>query len=152
MKSYPRPATLDDVRSWLRLAAEVEPLFGPMPDIETAIRRGVERGTAVVIGAGTDIEAGMLLSRDGQPHHIHWLAVTADARGQGHGIALVNEAIRRWPTGDIELETFTSDVTEGLPARRLYERLGFVCQGKAQPAPDGAPRDLYVLTQRPDPR
>ncbi|MGH3502725.1 MAG: GNAT family N-acetyltransferase [Nocardioidaceae bacterium] len=87
----------------------------------------------------------MLLSRDDQPHHINWLAVATSSRGCGHGAALVRRALDRWPDGDVALETFTADCTEGLPARRLYERLGFVSIGRAAPAPDGSPRDCYVL-------
>lgn len=45
----PRLATLQDVSSWLELVPEVEDLLGPMPDFEVHVRRGIKRGTALVM-------------------------------------------------------------------------------------------------------
>src|SRR5690242_16894858 len=42
-------ATPADVTSWLELAREVEPLFGPMPDFESTIRRNISRGTTLCV-------------------------------------------------------------------------------------------------------
>ncbi len=140
-----RVASGADVASWLGLAAELEPLFGPMADIQRAVERGIDRRTALVTGAAGDITGGILLSRDDQPHRIHWLAVTASARGHGMGLALVRAALGRWPDGDIDVVTFTADTPHGEPARRLYERVGFVRLRAAADAPDGSPRDLYRL-------
>lgn len=134
-----------DVASWLRLAAELEPLFGPMAEIQRAVERGIDRRTALVTGAEGDITGGILLSRDDQFHRIHWLAVTTSARGRGLGLALVRAALGRWRDGDIDVVTFTVGTPRGEPARRLYERLGFVRLRAAPHAPDGSPRDLYRL-------
>lgn len=141
----PRVATAADIASWVALARTVEPLFGPMPDIADHVRRGMERGTAIVIGEVGVVEAGMLLSRDDRPHEIHWLATAASSRGRGHASALVEYAMTRWPTGEITVVTFTEDEPGGQAARRLYERHGFVDQGRTTPAPDGGERDLYRL-------
>ena len=68
-----RDAIPEDVASWLELADEVEDLFGPMPDIEEHIRRGIARGTAVVVVEGHAVAGAAMLSRDDEPHVIHWL-------------------------------------------------------------------------------
>jgi len=50
----PRLACSQDVQSWLDVVLEVEGLFGPMPDFEGHIRRGVRRGTALVVVGDDD--------------------------------------------------------------------------------------------------
>jgi GNAT superfamily N-acetyltransferase len=118
-----------------------------MPDIEQAITRAIGHGTALVTGPQGAITGGMLLSRDDEPHHIHWLAVADAARGRGLGRALVHTAMERWPDGDIDVVTFTVNTPGGVAARRLYERCGLELAGPADPALNGAPRDRYVLRQ-----
>lgn len=140
-----RPAVLDDLSSWLELVPEVEGLFGPMPDLETHIRQGIERGTALVVDSGNDVAGAALLSRDGRPHHVRWLAVRRSQRRQGVGAAIVSAVLERWRTGDVNVVTFTAKAPDGGPARRLYERFGFVCVGPSEPAPDGGLRDQFVL-------
>ncbi|WP_418345821.1 GNAT family N-acetyltransferase [Rhodococcus pyridinivorans] len=88
---------------------------------------------------------GLLLSRPNQPHRIHWLAVRNSQRRRGVGHALLTAIVDRWPTETIEVVTFTADTAGGAPARRLYECHGFTCVGASDPAPDGSPRDLYIL-------
>jgi GNAT superfamily N-acetyltransferase len=126
---------------------EVEVLFGPMPDFELHIRRGIERGTALVVTESDQVLGGVLVSRDGQPQRIQWLAVRPVRRRQGVGAALVGTVLDRWPAGDVEVVTFTVDTPEGGPARRLYERFGFECRGRTEAAPDGSARDLFVLSR-----
>jgi ribosomal protein S18 acetylase RimI-like enzyme len=145
VRSTVRRATAQDIPAWLALAGEVEPLFGPMPDIEHAIARGVQRGTALVTGPGGAITGGMLLSRDDRPHRIQWLAVASAARGHGLGRALVRAAFARWPEGDVDVITFTDDTPGAEAARRLYARCGMELTGPAGPGPDGALRDRYLL-------
>jgi hypothetical protein len=54
--------TRDDVASWLELAREVEPLFGPTPDFEATIRRNISRGTALCVrDADGRVLGGVLL-------------------------------------------------------------------------------------------
>jgi GNAT superfamily N-acetyltransferase len=118
-----------------------------MPDIEQSIARGIERGTALVTGPKGAITGGMLLSRDDKPHRIHWLAVAGVARGQGLGSALVHAAFERWPEDAVEVVTFAADTPGGQAARLLYERCGMELAGPAEPAPDGALRDRYLLRQ-----
>lgn len=141
-----RSASSQDVRSWLDLVLEVEGLFGPMPDFERHLRRGMQRGTAlVVLDDGGTVVGGALLSRDEDPHHIQWLAVRGSAQREGVGAALLGAVLQRWPTGDVEVVTFSPDVAGGEAARAFYQRFGFECQGAAEPAPGGGGRDLFRL-------
>ena len=110
-----RAATVDDLPSWMQLAAEVEPLFGPMPDFEARVRRAIERRTALVIATGNTVAGAALLSRPNQPHHIHWLAVLSSQRRRGVGHALIAAIVDRWPTETIEVVTFTADTAGGAP-------------------------------------
>lgn len=138
-------ATSSDVEPWIELAASLEPLFGPMPNLGDSISRGIGRGTAwVATQAGTFV-GGMLLSRPGRPQRINWLGVRTEHRGHGAGTALVVTALRQWPTGSIVVTTFAAEEPDGQAARRLYQRHGFVCQGPTDPAPDGSTRDLFQL-------
>lgn len=148
MIPHVREASRQDVEAWLSLAREVEPLFGPMPDLQRALERGIDRGTAMVSDGDDGVTGGMLLSGENREHRILWLAVRASARGQGHGAALVQAAIARWPDGDIAVTTFVEEQPAGLAARRLYESFGFQLISAAPPAPDGNPRDLYRLRRR----
>ncbi len=141
-----RLASSRDVPSWLELVAEVEGLFGPMPGFEDHIRRGLQRGTAlVVVDDGDRVLGAALVSADDRPHHIHWLAVRESVRREGVGATLVTAILERWPTGAVGVVTFSSEMAGGEAARGLYERFGFECQGRAELAPNGGRRDLFVL-------
>ena len=140
-----RDAIPEDVPSWLGLADEVEDLFGPMPDIEAHIRRGIERGTAVVVVEGPAVAGAALLSRDGEPHAIHWLSVRSAQRRSGVAHLLMEAILQRWPIGDVEVITFGPDVDGGAAARRLYTRFGFRPDGPSEQGSNGTSRERYVL-------
>jgi len=144
MTPVPRAATAADLPSWLDLAREVEPLFGPMPDFRTHALRAIDRGTALVAADGRTVLGGVLLSRDDRPHHITWLAVRARSRRRGIGAALLDAILDRWPDGEISVVTFGPGHAGGEPARRFYARYGFTNRGPAGPGPDGTARDRYV--------
>ena len=134
-----------DVASWLELADEVEDLFGPMPDFEEHIRRGIARGTAVVVVDSDAVAGAALLSRDDEPHAINWLSVRSAQRRSGVAHMLMEEILRRWPIGDVEVTTFGRDVGGGADARRLYTRFGFTSDGPSEHGPNGTSRERYVL-------
>ena len=143
-----RVARPDDLVQWLELVAEVEPLFGPMPDFADHAVRGITRGSALVAAEGDTLEGACLLSRDDLPHAIRWLAVREGSRRRGAGSLILRAIEERWPTGDISVVTFGSRVRGGAAARRFYEARGFEARGPAAPGPDGSGRDLYVLARR----
>jgi len=141
--------TRDDIPSWLEVAREVEPLFGPMPDFGSTLLRNIARGTALCVrDAGGQVLGGALL---GAPPHtrISWLAVRASARRKGVGHALVAEAVRRCPPpGEVLADTFGADSIEGRPARRLYESFGFVAAETLPPGLEGGSRQRFRLRRR----
>jgi GNAT superfamily N-acetyltransferase len=140
-----RLATLNDVPSWLEIVLEVETLFGAMADFEVHARRAIHRGTAIVAPAAGSVLGAALLSRDDQPHSINWLSVRANARRCGVGGRLLTAIAERWSTGDIAVIIFGADIPVGQPARRLYERHGFINRGPTQRGADGGSRDVFVL-------
>ncbi|MBI4943720.1 MAG: GNAT family N-acetyltransferase [Actinobacteria bacterium] len=144
-----RTAQIDDVDQWLRISREVEPLFGPMPDIRQHVERGIARGTALVATEADALLGACLLSRDDAPHAIHWLAVARVHRRRGVGSLLIDAVRARWSAGDISVVTFATDTPEGEAARRLCESHGFRSAGPAPAAEDGSARCRYVLGADP---
>ena len=135
-----------DVASWLELAREVEPLFGPMPDFESTIRRNISRGTALCVRDGDGRVLGGVLLRAAPHTQITWLAVRSSARRQGVGHALVAAALCRClPPCDVLVDTFGEDNVEGYPARRLYESVGFVPGDYLPEGPAGGSRQRFRL-------
>jgi hypothetical protein len=76
-------AAAADVASWLEIVAEVEPLFGPMPNFETRLLRKIDQGAALCVRAGdsASVLGGVLLSAGTPNGWIRWLAVRSSARG-----------------------------------------------------------------------
>jgi ribosomal protein S18 acetylase RimI-like enzyme len=139
----------DDVASWLEIAREVEPLFGPMPDFESTLRRNISRGTAPCVrDPGGQVLGGMLLRA--APHaQITWLAVRSSARRRGVGHALVAEALRRYPPPcAVLVDTFGEEIIGGYPARRLYESFGFLPGEDLPDGPEGGSRQRFWLRRR----
>jgi len=141
-------ATTADVASWLEIVGEVEPLFGPMPDFEATLLRKIGQRAALCVRSGdlTVVLGGIVLGGGAPWGWIRWLAVRSSARGIGVGQCLVEEAIRRLATSEtISVDTFREENVEGQPARRLYERLGFLSGPLVQA--EGLPRQRYTLSR-----
>ncbi len=148
----PQIAHPDDIPPWLELAAEVEPLFGPLvsdPSFNRALLKCIGRGTALVgreddAEPGAPLLGGLLFS---PTHEIGWLAVAEQARRMGVGRRLVAEMLR-WVLplpALIRVQTFAAGVEGGEPARDFYEQLGFE-PGEAAPInPAGLPTQFYYL-------
>jgi GNAT superfamily N-acetyltransferase len=146
-----------DIRSWLDLAAEVEPLFGAIlddPAFHVALLRNIERGTAYCVREGdgppgAPLLGGLLFSprRPDRPDdRIGWLAVAGRARRRGVGRRLVAHAIGLLtPPAVLTVVTFAEEVEAGRPARRFYERLGFDPAEPLAPGPEGGGRQRYRL-------
>jgi GNAT superfamily N-acetyltransferase len=145
-------AELQDIPPWLVLAAEVEPLFGPLveePGFLRALRRNVERGTALCVRAGdgppgAPLLGGLLYSPKPPIYTIGWLAVAGTARRSGIGRALVEHVFRLAELpAEFVVTTFGADRAEGLPARRFYERMGFHPAESAPDGPEGGSRQIF---------
>jgi ribosomal protein S18 acetylase RimI-like enzyme len=144
-----------DFPGWLDLAAEVEPLFGPMvaePTFHAALHGHLERGTAFCVRAedgppGKPLLGGLLVSLRASPCRIDWLAVSSQARRRGVGQLLVAHGLSLMPRpAEVTVVTFGPDNPAGEAARRLYERFGFVAAEMTEPGPEGESRQVFRLT------
>jgi len=128
-------ATKADFKPWLVLAAEVEPLFGPMvaePAFLGAIERSIARGSGFCVREGdappgVPLLAALLWSSHPPSHQIGWLAVAGVARRRGLVTLLVRHALSLvCPPAEITVKTFREDSPGGAPARLFYARMGFL--------------------------
>lgn len=89
MEAY--QSTLEDFDGWIRLAKEVEPLFGPMvgdPGFQEGLRRAISDGNAFCIRTadlekGQTLQGGLIVSREA--NEILWLAVAEESRSGESG-------------------------------------------------------------------
>jgi GNAT superfamily N-acetyltransferase len=145
----------EDFPAWLRLAAEVESLFGaPMadsPDFHRALHKNIGRGTAFCVREGdgppgAPLLGGLLFSPKPPLYTIGWLAVAEQSCRCGVGRRLVEHALGLvQPPAEVVVTTFGAGVEGGQAARWFYESMGF---RPAEPAPDGPggqPRRVYRL-------
>jgi ribosomal protein S18 acetylase RimI-like enzyme len=142
-----------DLPAWLDLAAEVEPLFGPMvadPGFHAALERNIQRQTAFCLreqnGApGAPLMGGLLFSATHAPQYkIGWLAVAERWRRQGVAQALVEHCFRLiLPPAELSVITFGEDNVAGRPARHFYERMGFQAVEAAPNGPEGGTRQVF---------
>lgn len=147
-------ATAADLDAWLQLAAEVEPLFGPMvnePSFRAALVNNFQRGTAYCLRDGDEqpgnvLLGGLLFSPKAPNYRISWLAVTERARGRGYGAALLLHALDQViPPATISVTTFGEDNSAGKPACQLYMRYGFLPAEMTEPGPEGGTRQIFRL-------
>lgn len=118
-----------DFNTWIDLAEEVEPLFGPMKsskDFQNGIKGCIQNNNAF----GIENESGNLtgiIAINRENNEISWLAVGKKYRGNNYGEKLVKKAIEELENnGDIYVQTFSGNVKTGKNAREIYERNGFV--------------------------
>lgn len=157
MMNAVRVSKLSDYADWLELAKEVEPLFGPMVD-DTAfcdgLKQAIREGRAFCASEPDEdgrsmFHGGIVISKDA--NEILWLAVSGDFRGRGAGAALLSEAVGRLDRNrPIIVTTFDRTIPAGLPARRLYQRLGFTDSAAAGLNPAGIPTVTMTLVMRSD--
>lgn len=145
-------ATPADIPAWHDLAAEVEPLFGPLvgdPSFEGALKRCIARGDAFCVREGYEgspLLGGLLFSRTPPVYTLGWLAVAAQGRRRGVGRALVRYALDLvLPPAEVIVTTFGLGRPEGEPARRFYAAMGFAPAEVAPDGPDGTTRQIYRL-------
>lgn len=144
-------ATLQNFDSWLELAKEVEPLFGPMasePSFHDTLKRVISDKRAFCIrendGAPSSPLCGaVLISR--KKNEIGWLAVAKKHRRKGLGKTLLCYALEKLDKEKpISVKTFDKTVTKGIPARNLYIQFGFTEVEKSHPNPAGVPTIVMV--------
>lgn len=145
------PASLDDIPAWLALAAEVEPLFGPMvddPGFHDALRRAMAGGRAFCVREGdgppgSRLVGGLLMGSDSGAPEIGWLAVSQRWQRGGVGRALVEHMLSGLDSpAEISVVTFADGVPGGEAARRFYEGFGFRAAGQGPVNPAGLPTQV----------
>ncbi|HNY67028.1 MAG TPA: GNAT family N-acetyltransferase [Deltaproteobacteria bacterium] len=145
----PERSCLDDFPEWIRLAGEVEPLFGPMvndPSFREGLKQAISEGRAVCARKHEDARAllgGIIVSPE--DNEILWFAVSQESRGRGTGKALLAEAVSLLDrTRPMQVITFAPSEQEGLPARTLFQAFGFVDSHPGGPNPAGIPTSVMV--------
>ena len=124
-------ANYDVIPEWNLLAKEVEPIFqAPMaddPEFISFMTRKIEQKEAI-IARESDSNALMgLITISHHSNHISWFAVFEKYRNGGIGSKLLNTAVNDLGNDKvIEVTTFCEDYSDGIPARRLYQKFGFV--------------------------
>jgi ribosomal protein S18 acetylase RimI-like enzyme len=124
-----RPATEKDIPHWNTLIKEVEPLFGKMLDDQNFVNAIQAAIKANIVFCHDDeitknLDGAIVVNRD--ENSIEWLAVSSCAKGHGVGSKLVKKALSELDSNkDVRVQTFSSNIPEGLPARKLYEKFGF---------------------------
>jgi GNAT superfamily N-acetyltransferase len=144
-------ANRNDFENWLKLAAEVEHLFGPMceaPEFRHALLESLEQERALCV-RGCDTEScaslcgGIIISPE--ENRIEWFAVAKSCRGMGIGRLLLNAALAKLDSGrEICVQTFAADSQDGVPARALYLSAGFIDGSPAEPTPAGVPTVMMI--------
>jgi ribosomal protein S18 acetylase RimI-like enzyme len=117
-----------DIAAWLKLAKEVEHLFGPMTDSEdfkNGIKQCIENKNAYGMENSDGVLAG-IIAIDRERNEILWLAVGQQFRGNNYGDRLIKKAIDLMQSnGNIFVRTFAENMDEGKAARSIYEKNGF---------------------------
>lgn len=149
-------ATMADIKSWLDLASEVEYLFGPMvddPQFINVLKKNIDRYSAFCVREDdglpcTRLLGGVLFSATHAPHYkIGWLAVSSKARNKGIATSLLTYILSIVDKpAEITVVTFGEDVSDGRPARHLYQKFGFAPQDDVIPnGTEGGSRQKFKL-------
>ncbi|MBU7315103.1 GNAT family N-acetyltransferase [Paenibacillus oleatilyticus] len=149
-------ATMDDLKGWLELASEVEYLFGPMvndPKFIQALEKNINQDSAYCVREndglpGSKLLGGILFSASNAPKYkIGWLSVSSKARNKGIATALVGHVLRLITVpSEVVVITFGDDIPDGQPARKLYQKFGFIPLDELIPnGPEGGSRQKFKL-------
>ena len=145
----------EDIPAWFVLAAEVEPLFGPMvaePSFHSALHKNIERGTAFCVRTadgppGAPLRGGLLFSSRPPVYTIGWLAVAQQYRRTGIGKKLVEHVLGFVkPPAELIVTTFGPDQPGGEAARLFYESIGFQAVEPEPDGPEGGSRQIFQRT------
>ena len=140
-----------DFMGWLTLAEEVENLFGPMvskKEFHDSLKEKISEGQAFCAKlkskkSGAPLFGGIVISK--KDNEIIWFAVSKEQRGKGLGEKLITYAIANLDQSrPISVITFDENIKEGLPARKLYLKHGFINKEKKGSNPAGIPIVLMI--------
>lgn len=139
----------EDIPAWLKLAAEVEFLFGPMVDergFHAALTKNISRGSAFCVrvddgSVGSELMGGLLFSCRPPIYRIGWLAVAKTWRRKGVATVLIDHVLPQIvPPANLMVTAFGTDNDAGAPARYFYEQMDFDFLEDTDPGPEGGSR------------
>ena len=144
-----RLVNITDIEAWLKLASEVENLFGKMsgvPEFENGIRHCIENQSAFC-DVNSDGEILGIIAIDKTANEICWFVVGKDYRGMGAGKKLLQAALDNLSKlKPVLVQTFASEIPEGKAARKLYMKFGFEDFKQAEKNPAGIPTVIMRKT------
>ena len=139
-------ARIEDYEDWLKLAKEVEPLFGPMSEeisFQTALTDLIAQKQAFCIKQDSEFCGAIAVSKN--DNEILWFAVSQKQKGKGYGKLLLQYAINKLDASkDITVQTFAKGINVGEPARKLYQSFGFTDLKQSENNPAGYPTVIMV--------
>lgn len=139
-------AKIEDFENWLKLAKEVEPLFGPMAAEESfqiALKDLIEQKQAFCIKENAEFCGAIAISKS--DNEILWFAVSQKHKGKGYGRLLLQYAINKLDASkDITVQTFAQRIEVGEPVRKLYQSFGFIDLKPSENNPAGYPTVIIV--------
>jgi ribosomal protein S18 acetylase RimI-like enzyme len=149
-------ATKEDIKGWLELSSEVEYLFGPMvddPNFIQALEKNINQGSAFCVrekdgSPGSRLLGGVLFSSSNAPNYkIGWLSVSTQARNNGVATALLKHILTIVEIhSEISVITFGDDIPDGRPARKFYQKFGFIPLNELTPnGLEGGTRQRFKL-------
>lgn len=146
-KPIVQKATKDDFQNWLKLASEVEHLFGPMVDnrlFHDSLMKCIAEGRALCVRErngkpGSPLIGGLMLSAEPPVYRIGWLAVAKEWRRKGIGRLLVEYVFNNVKRpSEVIVTTFAENDKLGQEAVMFYKNMGFKKSGRASVrAPSG---------------
>ncbi len=146
-------ATKQNIDSWMALVDKVK---GSFPGLETeetlaehrkTVLEFMDKGCAICAKDGDRIVGALLFSKE--TNTLCFLAVDAEYRRRHIGEKMFSYMLNLMDAGkDITVITYRADVPEGIPARKFYQKMGFV-EGKLTEE-FGSPVQAFVLKRQTD--
>ena len=127
-------ATKEDFLNWLKLASEVEHLFGPMVDnklFHDSLNKCIAGKQAFCVRerngkSGSPLMGALMLSAEPPIYRIGWLAVAQKWRRHGVGKLLVEHVFGLVkPPAEVIVTTFAENDKLGQEAVLFYKNMGF---------------------------
>jgi len=153
-----KEATLGDLREWLRLARQVQHVFGSMVTehgFQALLRQAIQDGSAYCVREedgepGTPLCGGILISRE--ENGVSWVAVAREHRRKGVAVLLMEAALELLDSSrPVSLTTFDAAVPGAEGVRKLYEQLGFRPQGTGERTAMGFPTEVFIKPRKEEP-
>lgn len=125
-------ATYEVIPDWLKLIREVEPILQATmaddPAFNDFMNRKLAQNEVLIVRDKSDNNALMgVITISHNYNRISWFAVFEKYRCNGVGSKLLESAINELGNDKvIEVTTFQESYLAGIPARRTYQKFGFV--------------------------